>query len=116
MLLVAHVYLPSFPRCSLRTHTRQRSDDLIEDLERHLAGAITEYLQVRVTCRHSGFPQRHVQTGSSVRIVPFNSITDVDTICQSTATAAINRQNMASPWSPHPQSGLNLLFNVVASH
>ncbi|AEO66866.1 uncharacterized protein THITE_2088345 [Thermothielavioides terrestris NRRL 8126] len=63
LLLMAHIrFLPGF-RCPPRTHTRQNSDDLIEDLERHLGGATTEYLQVRVTYRHSGFPQSYVQTG-----------------------------------------------------
>lgn len=55
---MAHVRIlstvPHFQR--IRGHVRQSSDDLIQDLERHLGSTSTEYLQVRMAYRHSGFP------------------------------------------------------------
>ncbi len=58
LLLLAHVRFDSGtasdrPRGG---HQRQKSDDLIDDLELQLGTTATDYLQVRLTYCHSGFP------------------------------------------------------------
>ncbi|KAK4039035.1 hypothetical protein C8A01DRAFT_37010 [Parachaetomium inaequale] len=117
LLFVAHVRLEPAARRRPRTHVRQKSDDLIEDLEHELGGTVTEYLQVRVAYRHSGFPQIHKQTAGAVGTTAPDGISTVQTIIQTTATAAIKRHNSASPWSPPPSLPRpNPLFEVIASH
>ncbi|KAL2153238.1 hypothetical protein VTH82DRAFT_4393 [Thermothelomyces myriococcoides] len=120
LLFVAQIRLEPAGRHGPRTnHVRQKSDDLIEDLEVELGGIITEYLEVRVTYRHSGYPQRHSRLAS----VPTSSgpgpdgLSRIQTTIQTTATASIRRHNSASRWSPLPCTARpNRLFEVVASH
>lgn len=114
LLQLAQVrFLPAAPT-KPRTHTRQNSDDLIEDLEHHLGDTTTEYLQVRVTYHHSGFPQKQGETTAAV--MP-NGIASIQTTIQTTAVAAIKCHNSASPWSPYPGAPQpNPLFEIIASH
>lgn len=90
----------------------------MEDLEYRLSGATTEYLKIRVTYRHSGFPQEHTARTVAGGDVPRqDSVAGVQTTIQTTAVAAIKRHDLASPWSPHTRAPqLNELFEIVASH
>ncbi|KAL2023012.1 hypothetical protein VTK56DRAFT_3922 [Thermocarpiscus australiensis] len=117
LLVVVHVRLLPAARPQLRTHIRQSSDDLIEDLERHLGGTTTEYLQVRMTYQHSAFPHKRVSPGVTGNALAPDGIVSVQTTIQTTAVAAIKRHNFASPWSPHPPASQpNDLFEIITSH
>ncbi|GAB1318941.1 hypothetical protein MFIFM68171_09151 [Madurella fahalii] len=98
--------------------SRSNSDELMEDLEYRLSGATTEYLEIRVTYRHSGFPQERARTTAGAdALPPLDSVASVQTTIQTTAVATIKRHDFASPWSRHVRAPqLNELFEIVASH
>ncbi len=85
------------------------SDELMEDLEYQLGSTLTEYLQVRVAYRHSGFPQHPTATLG-------RGVAGVCTTMETCATAIIKRHNSSSPWSPRPAPQPNPLFEIIASH
>lgn len=87
LLFIAHIRLGPAVRYRPRTHVRQKSDDLIEDL----GGTVTEYLRVRVAYCHSGFPQRQKQTTATVNSTVPDGIASIQTTIQTTATATIKR-------------------------
>ncbi|KAK4197226.1 hypothetical protein QBC40DRAFT_334098 [Triangularia verruculosa] len=120
LLVVAHVrLLPPANTHRLRRNAHQSSDDLMEDLEHHLGSTMTEYLQVRITYRHSGFPQQQQQqTRNMAAKNAFNDgIANVQTSIQTTAVAVIKRHNSSSPWSPRPRAPQpNPIFEIIASH
>ncbi|KAK3390916.1 hypothetical protein B0H63DRAFT_125996 [Podospora didyma] len=119
LLIVAHVRLLSVapPPRAARGHARQSSDDLIEDLEYHLGSTTTEYLQVRVTYRHSGFPQQQQGESRSLSSRPVaDRVASVQTTIETTAIAVVKRHNSSSPWSPRPSPQPNPLFEIIASH
>ena len=99
----------------------------MEDLEHHLSGTTTEYLRVRVTYRHSAFPQTQAPARAPATMAMADGIpplaqeggvANVQTTLQTTAVATVKRHDFASPWSPHaytpPQP--DELFEIVASH
>lgn len=92
----------------LRGHIRSRSDDLMEDLENQLGSAQCEYLNINLTYRHSAFssPAAGIDSG----------MTKSQTKLRTTFTAAINRYNAASPWSPPPAPTPNRLMGIIAAH
>ncbi|KAK4176706.1 hypothetical protein QBC36DRAFT_300905 [Triangularia setosa] len=120
LLVVAHVRLfPSANTHRLRRNAHQSSDDLMEDLEHHLGSTMTEYLQVRITYRHSGFPQQQQQQMRNMAMKNGfnNGIANVQTSIQTTAVAVIKRHNSSSPWSPRPRAPQpNPIFEIIASH
>ncbi|KAL2159010.1 hypothetical protein VTH06DRAFT_3041 [Thermothelomyces fergusii] len=119
LLFVAQIRLGPVAHHGRRTnHVRQKSDDLIEDLEAQLGGIVTEYLEIRVTYRHPGYPQRHSRLASVLAGSPgHDGLSGIQTTIQTTATASIRRHNTASRWSPLPCTPRpNRLFEVVASH
>ncbi|KAK4251524.1 hypothetical protein C7999DRAFT_27941 [Corynascus novoguineensis] len=118
VLFVAHIRLGPLAHHRPRTHVRQNSDDLIEDLEHELGGTVTEYLRVCVTYRHSEFPQKRKQTTERRSCTPFDDgVSNVQTTIRTTLTASIRRHNSASPWSPPPFTPRpNPLFEAIASH
>ncbi|KAK3379947.1 hypothetical protein B0T24DRAFT_176105 [Lasiosphaeria ovina] len=116
LLVVAHVRLLSTSLSSYNTrgHARQSSDDLIKDLEYQLGSTTVEYLQVRVTYRHSGFPQQHGPP--SLYNTAVDRVVGVQTTMETTAVAVIKRHNSSSPWSPRSAPQPNPLFEIIASH
>ncbi|KAH6631811.1 hypothetical protein F5144DRAFT_232687 [Chaetomium tenue] len=117
LLFIAHIRLGPAVRYRPRTHVRQKSDDLIEDLEHELGGTVTDYLQVRVAYCHSGFPQRQKQVATAVSSTAPDGIASIQTTIQTTATATIKRHNPTSPWSPPlctPRP--SPLFEIIASN
>ena len=125
LLIVAHIRLPPVipTPVHLRGHVRQSSDDLIQDLEYHLGATNTEYLLIRITYRHSGFPRQGAPPDGTARGAtaapdkPADGTISLQTRMETTACAVIKRHNTTSPWSlrPVPQPGPPL-FNIVASH
>ncbi|KAK3688508.1 hypothetical protein B0T22DRAFT_512051 [Podospora appendiculata] len=142
LLVVAHIRLLSGASSSSppataaaaaaaapRGHARQSSDDLIEDLEYQLGSTATEYLQVRMTYRHSVFPQRGddasrpgtASSSSSLlasrrRPTTDDGVSSIQTAMVTICRAAIKRHNALSPWSPRPAPQPNPLFEIIASH
>ncbi|KAK4126170.1 hypothetical protein N657DRAFT_567360 [Parathielavia appendiculata] len=117
LLFVTHIRLQPAARRLGHSHVRQNSDKLIEDLEHQLGGTVTEYVQVRLTYRHSGFPQSHLQTPVAAQTTAPDGLSSFHTVLQTTAVATIKRRNAASPWSPPPIiQRPNPLFQVIASH
>jgi hypothetical protein len=90
-------------------HVRQRSDELIEDLELQLGDLRTEYMRVRLCYAHSAFPQHE-------DIEERNGISSVRTSMETVAVASLKRCNGFSPWSPHPAPAPNTLFQLIAQH
>jgi hypothetical protein len=90
-------------------HIRESStpDELIADLEDRLGDALTPYLTVRLTYRHSGFPDE-VQTAAGTE----TGMSAQSTILQSEATAVIQRQNPHSEWSPRTSRAMNEPINT----
>lgn len=116
LLLVVQVRLqPTAPQS--RTHARQNSDELIEDLEHHLGGTTSEYLQVRLTYRHSGLPRKRGENIAIVQTQRPDGVATIETNVQTTATATIKRHNSASPWSSYPCAlRPNPLSEIIALH
>lgn len=99
-----------------RRHVRHNSDDLFEDLEHQLGSTLTEYLEVRLTYKHSAFPQDHDRRGSPPGGATNDGILVTHTTVTTTARAVIKRHNSASPWSPRPAPQPNPLFEIIAMH
>ncbi|KAK3943891.1 hypothetical protein QBC46DRAFT_351178 [Diplogelasinospora grovesii] len=103
-----------------RKHSRQKSDDLMEDLEYQLGSGMMEYLQVRLTYRHSAFTQQQQQYHSEMDAsFERDGVTGLQTKVETTAVAVIKRHNSSSLWSPRPKAPSQLanpLFEIFASH
>jgi hypothetical protein len=93
------------------------SDELLADLESDLSAILTPYLSVRITYKHSGFPDKlptplGAETGISA----------ISTRLQSEATAVIQRTNLQSQWSPRTSgavngpSNINPLIKLIETH
>ncbi|RYO95529.1 hypothetical protein DL764_007689 [Monosporascus ibericus] len=84
-------------------------DDLIADLELQLGSVKTEYIQVRLSYCHSGFPMlEDVSTASG--------ISSRQSRLETTAVGVVNRHSTTSIWSPRPTPASNALFPIIASH
>lgn len=83
------------------------TDELIADLESDLSNIGTPYLTVRVTYKHSGFPDQ--KSTSSSRGTGMSAIS---ARVQSEATAVIQRTNLQSQWSPRTSRTMNRSANV----
>lgn len=70
------------------------SDDLMVELENDLGHAITSYLTVRLTYKHSAFANHKMAAEIS------DGMTSHVTRLQTEATASIKRHNLQSAWSP----------------
>lgn len=92
-----------------RGHIRSSSDDLIEDLEDQLGSAQCEYLRVSLIYQHSAFAPGIRDSNRGV--------TRAQTKIRTVYTAAMNRHNSASLWSPPPTPAPNhRLLGIIASH
>ncbi|KAJ4389975.1 hypothetical protein N0V93_007448 [Gnomoniopsis smithogilvyi] len=111
VLVNVELDLTNFSR--LRGHIRSRSDELMEDLENQLGSLQYEYLKVNLVYRHSIFSSAAVFPGNASSI---GGITKSDTKIRTDFTAAINRYDAASPWSPPPAPAPNRLVGVIAAH
>lgn len=108
LLLVNIILLPAQqPRRKM--HLRQRSDDLMEDLEVQLGSIESEYMEVRLTYNHSAFPRSDCG-GEETRSA------SIKTTLETAVTASIKRHNPSSPWSPPPAPLPNYLFDIVGSY
>ncbi|KAL7804355.1 hypothetical protein V8C43DRAFT_320785 [Trichoderma afarasin] len=90
-------------------HIRQRSDELMEDLELQLGDSLMTYMSIRVSYSHSAFPSKSTSV-STVETSAFQ------TKLSTTAEAAIKLHNALSPWSPHPIPVKNRLLPLIKRH
>ncbi|TLD26919.1 hypothetical protein PspLS_04716 [Pyricularia sp. CBS 133598] len=127
ILALAHVELHSAQKLDFadfpgREHGRRHdSEDLIRDLEFQLGSTRAEFLRVRLTYRHSGFPQQQPQQqrqdhhgGESLMSSTTTTTANTHKI-ETQVIAAIERRSSTSPWSPSPTSIPNPLIQIVAS-
>ncbi|KAI6382388.1 hypothetical protein MCOR25_000686 [Pyricularia grisea] len=127
ILALAHVELhpaqrPDFTDFPGQEHGRRHdSEELIRDLELQLGSTRAEFLRVRLTYRHSGFPQQQpqqqrqdVRGGDSLMSSTTTTTANTHKI-ETQVVAAIERRSSTSPWSPSPASMPNPLIQIVAS-
>lgn len=109
ILVLVNVELNLVNYSRIRGHIRSNSDDLIEDLEDQLGSAQCEYLTVSLVYQHSAFAPG-IRDASS-------GVTRAQTKIRTAYTAAVNRHNAASPWSPPPAPAPNhRLLGIIAAH
>ncbi|RMJ17887.1 hypothetical protein BHE90_004282 [Fusarium euwallaceae] len=88
-----------------------QSDDLIEDLEAELGSSHVEYIEVRLSYRHSAFPtsrDNDIQAGGMLTMQ-----SKVETV----AMASVKLHNTMSPWSPPPPEPTpNPLLPLIERH
>lgn len=90
-------------------HVRQKSDELIEDLEIQLGTSQISYMQIKATYSHSAFPQYHFRP-------EMTGVTSLQSRMETLATASLKRHNTLSLWSPHPAPAPNPLFSLIERH
>ncbi|PBP27187.1 hypothetical protein BUE80_DR001829 [Diplocarpon rosae] len=84
------------------THIRESSSDgLIAQLENDLGDTLTPYLTVRLTYKHSAFP--NIKSPATIA----NGMSMHITRIQTEATAVIKRHNPLSAWSPRTSQTIN---------
>ncbi|KAI1503927.1 hypothetical protein F5X99DRAFT_80420 [Biscogniauxia marginata] len=109
LLLLANVHIGALQPSQTNTTPQHESNSMIADLEHQLGSFEVEYLQVRVSYSHSGFP-------SFKEVSLEDNVSSCQTRLESTATGVIKRHNSRSTWSPRPTPTPNTLFSIIASH
>ena len=90
-------------------HVRQKSDELIEDLEVQLGTSQISYMRIKVTYSHSAFPQYHFRPRMT-------GVTSLQSRMETLAIASLKRHDTMSLWSPHPAPAPNPLFSLIERH
>lgn len=115
ILVLVNVELNLANYSRIRGHIRSNSDDLIEDLEDQLGSAQCEYIIVSLIYQHSAFAP-----GININDANSSGVTRTQTKIRTAYTAAVNRHNAASPWSPPPApaqvSNNHRLLGIIAAH
>ncbi|KAG9259283.1 uncharacterized protein F5Z01DRAFT_746602 [Emericellopsis atlantica] len=110
VLLLAHIAIAhELPPASHGQHIRQKSNELIEDLEMKLGALQLAYAKIRVSFAHSAFPAFD-QTES------VGGISAMSSRMETVATAKLRRYDALSPWSPRPAPAPDLLSPLVKKH
>ncbi|KAK8127615.1 hypothetical protein PG984_008723 [Apiospora sp. TS-2023a] len=89
------------------------------DLEYHLGNVQTEYIEVRLSYSHSGFPTFSDAGGAGAVSAAVDGVSRSRTRLETRATGVITRNNPMSDWSPRPQPCApvsNTLFTIIAAH
>ncbi|PSR81896.1 hypothetical protein BD289DRAFT_30588 [Coniella lustricola] len=113
-LVLVNVELSMTNYSRLRGHVRSQSDELMEDLENQLGSAQCEYLKVNIIYRHSLLSA--LMNPGHRSACHSSGIIDMQTRICTTFTAATNRYNAASLWSPPPAPTPNRLLGIIAAH
>ncbi|RYP52401.1 hypothetical protein DL768_002432 [Monosporascus sp. mg162] len=109
LLILAYVDVGASEPPQTNGKRKHEPDDLIADLEFQLGSVKTEYIQVRLSYCHSGFPMlEDVSTTSG--------ISSRRSRLETTAVGVIKRHSATSIWSPRPTPASNALFPIIASH
>ena len=101
-LILVKLRIAKVSRATSHIRESSTSDEIMADLENHLGGAVTSYLTVRLTYKHSGFLNyRRVATDWE------GGMSSHTTRLQTEASAFIKRHNLQSLWSPRTSQELN---------
>lgn len=111
ILTLARVRLNSPQPPSTSEEAPAEPESLIADLEYWLGSAVTEYMNIRLLYRHSGFPK-------SKDLSVMEGVYKCQSRLETTATATIRLNNPRSAWSPSPTPSpvSDSLFTIIASH
>lgn len=111
ILLLAQIQLglDDHPSPRRNTHVRQKSDELIEDLEIQLGSSRVTYMQIKVSYAHSAFPEY-------CRPDAVKGVSGMSSRMETKAAASLKRHNTLSPWSPRPAPSPNPLFPLIERH
>jgi hypothetical protein len=101
-LILAKLRLGKVTKASSHVRESSTSDEIMADLENHLGGAITSYLTVQLTYKHSGFLNYKPTT-----IDWEGGMSSQMTKLQTEASAFIKRHNLQSAWSPRTSREVN---------
>lgn len=109
-LILAKLRVAKVNKATSHIRESSTSDEIMADLENHLGGAVTSYLTVRLTYKHSGF--------LNYKRVPVDregGMSSHTTRLQTEASVFIKRHNLQSTWSPRTSQELNgpLEFNPL---
>ncbi|KAL6883930.1 hypothetical protein HDV57DRAFT_493214 [Trichoderma longibrachiatum] len=111
VLLLVHVLCHSgiaSPATRQYKHQRQRSEELIEDLEMQLGSSFMSFVNIHVTYSHSAFPS-HLGSGGA-------ELSSLYTKLRTSAEATVKLHNALSPWSPHPVMAKGRLLPLIRRH
>ena len=106
-LILAKLRIAKVNKVTSHIRESSTSEEIMADLENHLGGAVTSYLTVRLTYKHSGFINYKRTTfdwegGISAHM----------TRLQTEASAFIRRYNVQSAWCPRTSRAINNLTDV----
>ncbi|KJK80256.1 hypothetical protein H634G_04495 [Metarhizium anisopliae BRIP 53293] len=110
VLIVVHVQLHCATRRPEMGHTRSRSNELMEELERQLGNVQTQLMNIRVSYHHSAFPE--ITNAKS----PQSGLCHLQSRMETTATIAITQKSGGSLWSPRGKTPQNSLFPLMVQH
>ena len=101
-LILSKLRIAKVTKAASHIQKSSTSEDIMADLESHLCGAITSYLTVRLTYKHSGFLNFKTTVNDWEGAMSSHS-----TRLQTEASAAIKRLNLESAWSPRTSGEMN---------
>ena len=101
-LILAKLRIAKVTKASSHIRESSTSDEIMADLENHLGGAITSYLTIRLTYKHSGFLNYKRTT-----IDWKGGLSAHTTKLQTEASAYIKRHDLQSAWSPRTSREIN---------
>lgn len=105
---LAHIRLGA-SKARQANRSKRDPSDLMADLESQLGSSQAEYMQVRLSYRHSGFP-------SFGDFTTDDSVSTYQTRLETVVTGVVKRHNSTSLWSPQPAPRLDPLFSAIISH
>lgn len=88
-------------------HSRQRSDELMEDLQLQLGDSFVTYMNINVSYSHSAFPPQPAAA---------TEVSALHTKLTTTAEATVKIHNAFSPWSPQPVMARDCLLPLIERH
>ncbi|KAK1988529.1 hypothetical protein LZ30DRAFT_5469 [Colletotrichum cereale] len=106
ILLLVHVFLDQHRPTKQAGHVRQRSDELIKDLQYQLGDSRLDYVRVVVKYNHSTFPLLPRSDAA-------DDVVEMGTRLETSVKAIIKHRNYQSPWSPCPAPTLNPVLSIV---
>ncbi|EFQ27755.1 uncharacterized protein GLRG_02899 [Colletotrichum graminicola M1.001] len=106
ILLLVHILLDQSRPKSQAGHVRQRSDELIEDLQYQLGDSRLDFVRVVVKYNHSAFP---LQSRSEA----VDGVVEMGTKLETSVKAIIKHRNYQSQWSPCPAPTTNPVLSIT---
>ncbi|KAK7956214.1 uncharacterized protein PG986_005436 [Apiospora aurea] len=118
-LVQTHINASQPPHIDGKAHGDD-PDGLMADLEYHLGNVQTEYIEVRLSYSHSGFPTfSDINGGGGASSSTVDGVSRSRTRLETRVTGVVTRNNPMSAWSPRPTPCApvsNTLFAIIAAH